>query len=252
MKKRFCLLLICVLIFPCAIKANIMCNDGTVSPTCGDCHRGCCSHHGGCSSSYSNSGGSSTSTNNYKRPVQRTYVPPKSSNKTIESIVVNDKVISEVNDSNHISIANNVANISVNLQDSKASYVVNGDPNLKLNTLNTFSIVVTAEDGSVKTYGLDITRIMRKSDVTLTLYINNKKVNFNDNNYYSTSKKFKKNKVKFKYETSDGLSSVKIYKGTKEVKGTLKLKKGKNKIKIVLTDPTGDQNTYKVNITRKK
>lgn len=27
---------------------NIICNDGTVSPTCQDCHRGCCSYHGGC------------------------------------------------------------------------------------------------------------------------------------------------------------------------------------------------------------
>ena len=28
---------------------NITCNDGTISPTCKDCHRGCCSWHGGCS-----------------------------------------------------------------------------------------------------------------------------------------------------------------------------------------------------------
>ncbi len=27
---------------------NITCNDGTTSPTCQDCHRGCCSWHGGC------------------------------------------------------------------------------------------------------------------------------------------------------------------------------------------------------------
>lgn len=27
---------------------NVTCNDGTVSPTCKDCHRGCCSYHGGC------------------------------------------------------------------------------------------------------------------------------------------------------------------------------------------------------------
>lgn len=27
---------------------NIICNDGTESPTCEVCRRGCCSHHGGC------------------------------------------------------------------------------------------------------------------------------------------------------------------------------------------------------------
>ncbi len=35
------------------LRGNIICNDGTISPTCSDCHSGCCSHHGGCSSGYS-------------------------------------------------------------------------------------------------------------------------------------------------------------------------------------------------------
>lgn len=30
------------------VLQNVICNDGTPSPTCKDCHRGCCSHHGGC------------------------------------------------------------------------------------------------------------------------------------------------------------------------------------------------------------
>ena len=37
---------------PITVNANIMCNDGTESPTCTDCHRGCCSNHGGCVSDY--------------------------------------------------------------------------------------------------------------------------------------------------------------------------------------------------------
>jgi len=28
--------------------SNVMCNDGTISPTCQTCTRGCCSSHGGC------------------------------------------------------------------------------------------------------------------------------------------------------------------------------------------------------------
>lgn len=35
------------------VYANIMCNDGTESPTCSDCHQGCCSWHGGCANSRS-------------------------------------------------------------------------------------------------------------------------------------------------------------------------------------------------------
>ena len=50
MKKVF---LLFFLLCPVVVNANIMCNDGTRSPSCGDCHQGCCSHHGGCASNYS-------------------------------------------------------------------------------------------------------------------------------------------------------------------------------------------------------
>ncbi len=48
-RKVYYFLIFIVLIFPISTNANIMCNDGTISPSCVDCHRGCCSHHGGCS-----------------------------------------------------------------------------------------------------------------------------------------------------------------------------------------------------------
>lgn len=44
-KKYFILI---ILLFPLVANANIMCNDGTESYSCVDCHRGCCSSHGGC------------------------------------------------------------------------------------------------------------------------------------------------------------------------------------------------------------
>ena len=49
MKKRIMLiLLLVVVLFPITVRANIVCNDGTTSPSCADCHQGCCSHHSGC------------------------------------------------------------------------------------------------------------------------------------------------------------------------------------------------------------
>ena len=55
------------------VFANIMCNDGTRSPSCSDCHRGCCSHHGGCASGGSSY--SSGSSNNYRNySYTRSYV----------------------------------------------------------------------------------------------------------------------------------------------------------------------------------
>lgn len=48
------LVVIFFLNLPINVKANIMCNDGTNSPTCTDCHQGCCSYHGGCATNSSN------------------------------------------------------------------------------------------------------------------------------------------------------------------------------------------------------
>lgn len=44
-------LLLFVFLIPVNVSANIMCNDGTMSPSCKVCSQGCCSWHGGCASS---------------------------------------------------------------------------------------------------------------------------------------------------------------------------------------------------------
>lgn len=48
-KKIYYFLIILAVVFPISVNANIVCNDGTISPSCVDCHKGCCSNHGGCS-----------------------------------------------------------------------------------------------------------------------------------------------------------------------------------------------------------
>lgn len=54
--KKYILLILIVMFFinTQLVFANIMCNDGTESPTCTSCHQGCCSWHGGCASNNSN------------------------------------------------------------------------------------------------------------------------------------------------------------------------------------------------------
>jgi len=56
MKRRILTFFLFLLFFPLIVKANIVCNDGTVSATCGDCHQGCCSRHGGCTNNPGSSG----------------------------------------------------------------------------------------------------------------------------------------------------------------------------------------------------
>ncbi len=45
---KIMIILFIILLIPLKVKANIVCNDGTMSSSCYDCHQGCCSHHGGC------------------------------------------------------------------------------------------------------------------------------------------------------------------------------------------------------------
>ena len=47
-KKIFIFSIVFILLIPFCVNANIICNDGTESPTCQDCHTGCCSDHDGC------------------------------------------------------------------------------------------------------------------------------------------------------------------------------------------------------------
>jgi len=58
LKRIYSLLLLVTILIPLNVKANITCKDGTTSPSCMDCHRGCCSHHGGCASTSSSSSSS--------------------------------------------------------------------------------------------------------------------------------------------------------------------------------------------------
>lgn len=51
-KKGFFILILVFL--PLKVHANIICNDGTRSATCANCHQGCCSRHGGCTADAQN------------------------------------------------------------------------------------------------------------------------------------------------------------------------------------------------------
>ena len=47
--KRIIIILIVIIVCICIDgNATIICNDGSESKTCTDCHKGCCSGHNGC------------------------------------------------------------------------------------------------------------------------------------------------------------------------------------------------------------
>ena len=87
MKKRIIILVIVLfLLFPIITKANIICNDGTVSSSCQDCHKGCCSRHGGCTN-----GSSSKSSSKNNKNKNSTTKSSSNSNKTTNNKVENKK-----------------------------------------------------------------------------------------------------------------------------------------------------------------
>ena len=53
------------------VNANIICNDGTRSKSCTDCHQGCCSRHGGCTATAEDNS-SDSNTYVFTEPTTRT------------------------------------------------------------------------------------------------------------------------------------------------------------------------------------
>ena len=51
LRRKICAIIIASIAFCICInvKANVICNDGTESKSCVDCHQGCCRGHDGCS-----------------------------------------------------------------------------------------------------------------------------------------------------------------------------------------------------------
>lgn len=55
---KIAIIILSLLFVPIVVNATITCNDGTPSPTCEDCHTGCCSRHGGCTDNPNNNSNS--------------------------------------------------------------------------------------------------------------------------------------------------------------------------------------------------
>ena len=143
MKKIFLIIIIFILQFVCypiAVSANIICNDGTISPSCANCHRGCCSHHGGCSNRYSGS---------YE-------ISKKSDNVSLKSVKIDSKNV-DISDKMYFSTDKESVSIYAVTDDSKATldyaknvYLILGD--------NLVNIRVISESGKEKNYELYINR----------------------------------------------------------------------------------------------
>lgn len=143
-------------------------------------------------------------------------------------------------------------NITASASDSKATVQGLGSKSLKVGK-NTFNVVVTAENGSVKTYTITIIRANKEGKITVSsdnslksLSIEDANIEFNKNTLiYNVSVPNEVVEAKINYETTSS-------KAVASISGTTALEVGENKIEINVTAEDGSIRTYVLNITREK
>lgn len=265
MKKvlnQFSIAILLLALFPTIVNANIVCNDGTISPSCTDCHRGCCSHHGGCSSASnsssssgktSSSSSSSSSTNKNsnsstsKKPnntIQNSTPKeePKSKDISLKSVTIDREDI-EVSDNMSYTTTKEKASIYVVANDNKATLEYDNTAELVIGD-NLLKIKVTAENGDVKEYKLNITREkILSGNTNIKIMIDDKEIVFGD--YVATKIHLanSKDKIDLKYELEDDSTKV-------EIIGNENLKVGDNEVIIRVKAENGNMRDYIIKIDK--
>lgn len=250
MKKGFYCIIgiftLLIILFPTVVNANIVCNDGTVSPSCSDCHKGCCSKHGGCSSGASNNSSSSSGTtdnysNNNSLSSDSNYAvqySTKSNDNSIRRVTVNSEEI-DVSDSMSYSTTKEKAIIYVVATDYKATTEYNSNAKLTIGD-NIIDIKVTAENGDVKEYKLNIIREkVLSNNKNIKIIVDDEELIFNlfesKTIYLSNSK----NKIDLKYELEDKNAKV-------EIIGNENLKVGENEVVVKVIAENGEGQDYTI------
>ena len=252
MNKRICFVIeafILMIFFPLVVNANIVCNDGTISPSCADCHRGCCSHHGGCSNSSSSSSSSNSSSNsnsnNSNSSASETYKEtpvivenPKSKDATLKSVKIDYE---EIKVSANMSYTTNKESVRVvaTPNDNKATIDYDQNPDLVIGE-NVITIKVTAENGNIKEYVLNITREkILSNNKNIKIKVDDEDITFNAYKSDTIYLSYNKDRIDIKYELEDENAKA-------EIIGNENLKEGKNEVIVKVTAENGEEQNYTI------
>jgi len=191
-----------------------------------------------------------------EEPINKTYTinvtvkPPKSKNNNLSNLTVGGSLVSGFSSNKTSYDLGEVTSTSINIgataEDSKSSVSGTGTKNLNYGK-NTFNVVVTAENGSKKTYTITITKKdTRNKDNTLSsLSASPLNLKFNKNTTsYSFNVEHNVNTITINAKATDGKASV---SGT----GTKTLKDYVNTFNVVVTAENGSKKTYTIKVIRK-
>lgn len=175
--------------------------------------------------------------NNDDESEEDVIIKTKSSDNTLKQIIIDGKSIT-ISDNMNYSTTKDKVNISVNTADEKATYKIS-NTDLKLG-LNTITIEVTAEDNSIKTYTINVTRErILSSNKDIKLIINDKEIVFN--NYKSTIYIDEIDNLNFEYTLSDPNTKIEMNKIDK-------LKYGNNIINLKVIAEDKSEENYEINL----
>lgn len=178
----------------------------------------------------------------------------KSSNNYLSNLVISSShKINNTFDKNitnyEVTVPFEVENLKMNLtlEDSKAKYEIEGADNLKTDGINVVTIKVTAEDGSIRTYTLNVTRSSGTTNTELSdIIISNGEISpkFNKDTYeYDVKVDNKIDKLDIKAIPENKNSKV-------EIIGNDNLTEGKNSVLIKVTDENGYTKYYQLNVEK--
>lgn len=189
-----------------------------------------------CANATNNSNNSSINNSNNQTTVT------KSSDNTIKNLKVNNEQI-DIKDSMEYKTNEDKAIIVVSLNDTNATAEYEKTKDLVIGN-NLILIKITAENGSLKEYNLNIIREKELSNnKNIKIMVNKEEVKFtlykNDDITISSSE----DKVNITYELEDENAKV-------EIKGNDNLKVGKNEIVITVVAENGDDQDYILNVKK--
>lgn len=161
----------------------------------------------------------------------------KSNDNTLKIIIIDGKEI-DVKDNIDYSTTKEKISIETTTNDKKAKYEIKNNSTLEIGE-NKISIEVTAEDGTTKTYNINVKRDkILSSDTGIKVIINDEEVSFSDNKatiYVSATEI----NLKIDYTLNDENAKVEMDK-------IEELKTGDNELKIKVIAEDGTEKEYEI------